>query len=47
MDHPNIANLFETYEDAQNYYIVIEYCIGEELVKKINISEESAKKIMK
>merc|ERR1719265_1655407 len=28
LDHPNIIKLFETYEDKENIYLVMEICTG-------------------
>jgi len=35
MDHPNIIKLYETFEDQQFIYLVIEVCCGGELFDKI------------
>mmetsp|Transcript_77511 Transcript_77511/g.107679 ORF Transcript_77511/g.107679 Transcript_77511/m.107679 type:complete len:446 (+) Transcript_77511:86-1423(+) len=35
LDHPNIANLYELYQDASNYYLISEFCSGGELFDKI------------
>ena len=46
LDHPNILRLFEYYEDMQNYYLIMEICVGGELFKRIltlkNFSERRA-----
>jgi calcium-dependent protein kinase len=51
LDHPNILKLYEFYQDAKNYYIIIELCTGGELFDKIieqgTISEKEASYIMK
>lgn len=35
LDHPNIIKYYETYEDKQHYYVIMEYCPGGELLEKI------------
>ena len=35
LDHPNIVNYFETYDDKKYVYLVMEYCRGIELFEKI------------
>mmetsp|Transcript_800 Transcript_800/g.734 ORF Transcript_800/g.734 Transcript_800/m.734 type:complete len:332 (+) Transcript_800:23-1018(+) len=35
LDHPNIAKLYELYQDASNYYLISEFCSGGELFDKI------------
>jgi calcium-dependent protein kinase len=34
-DHPNIVRLHETFEDAENIYLVMEYCMGDTLGDRI------------
>ena len=41
LDHPNIAKIYEAYEDETSIYIIMEYCKGGELYKKmINLLEK-------
>ena len=51
LDHPNILKLYEFYQDAKSYFIIIELCTGGELFDKIieqgSISEKEASYIMK
>ena len=35
LDHPNIVKYYETYDDVKYMYLVMEYCSGGELFKKI------------
>ncbi|CAK81686.1 unnamed protein product (macronuclear) [Paramecium tetraurelia] len=35
LDHPNIVRLFELFEDAKNYYLIIELIQGGSLIQKI------------
>lgn len=35
LDHPNIINFFETYQDFKYFYIVMEYCSGGELLDRL------------
>ena len=35
LDHPNISKIYEVYEDEDAVYIIMEYCKGGELYKKI------------
>ena len=35
LDHPNIVQYYETYEDEKNIYLVMEYIGGGELFDKI------------
>ena len=46
LDHPNIVKYYETYNDAEKTYFVMEYIEGMELKKKIeNKSERITEKI--
>ena len=41
LDHPNISKIYEAYEDETSIYIIMEYCKGGELYKKmINLLEK-------
>ena len=35
LDHPNIVNYFETYDDTRYLYLVMEFINGVELFQKI------------
>ncbi len=35
LDHPNIQNVYDYKEDLYNFYIIMEYCNGGKLIKKI------------
>src|SRR3990167_7672622 len=49
LDHPNIIRFFESYQDKQNYHLVVELCTGRDLVsfveKRKGLSEDLAKGI--
>jgi calcium-dependent protein kinase len=51
IDHPNILKLFETFEDEQNVYLVLEYCEGgelfERLMKKKTCTERETARMMR
>lgn len=51
LDHPNIVNIIETYEDEQFLYLVLEYCSGNNIVQRITrdgiFSEQRASWIMR
>jgi len=36
LDHPNIIKIFEVYDDYNNIYIIMEFCEGGELLKRIS-----------
>jgi len=50
MDYPSIIKLWETFEDSQNYYLVMELCTGGELfdriVKEKKFTEKDALTVM-
>ena len=50
LEHPNILQVYESYEDDVNYYIVTELCEGGELFDEIErrgrFSEKDAIKVM-
>jgi serine/threonine protein kinase len=35
VDHPNVVNYIESFQDDKYIYIVMEYCPGEDLLKHI------------
>ena len=41
LDHSNIVKYHETYEDKAHIYLIMEYIHGEELLTKINKSENN------
>ena len=51
ISHPNIANIYEIYEDSRKYYIMMEFLEGGELFEAItsagSFNELSAMKVMK
>ena len=51
IDHPSILKIFDFFEDARNFYLVMEYVRGGDLFNKIEkygrFSEKLAAKIMK
>ena len=52
LDHPNIVKYYETYESPNYLYVVMEYCHGGELFKKLTDSraeftEQKAARLMK
>ncbi len=50
LDHPNIVQIFEFYQDRLNFYLITEYIRGGELFDKITevrcFTEAKAAKIM-
>lgn len=51
LDHPNVLKVFEYFEDADDYYIVMEYCVGGDLFDKLEsvgtFTERYAARVMK
>lgn len=53
LDHPNIVKYYETYESPNYLYLVMEYCEGGELFKRLTerpreeFTEQKAARIMK
>ena len=51
LDHPNLPRIYEFFEDASNYYIVLEYCSGGDLFDRIvdlkTFTENQASEIIK
>ena len=37
LDHPNIVRYFETYDDRQYIYLVMEYVSGQQLLEKMTL----------
>ncbi len=35
LDHPNIVNIHEIYEDETRYYVIMDYCEGQELLEAV------------
>jgi calcium-dependent protein kinase len=50
VDHPNITRVFELMEDDKNFYVVMEYCSGGNLLERIlakkNLKESEAADII-
>ena len=36
LDHPNIINYFESYDDKKYFYVVMEFCSGGDIIKRTN-----------
>lgn len=50
VDHPNLIRLFETFEDSQSFYLVLEYCAGgamTDLMNKNGLPEDVVAAAMK
>ena len=51
LDHPNIVKIFEFYQDAHYFYVVMELIEGGELLTRIeslsNLSEKEAANVIK
>lgn len=43
VDHPNVINIFEVFEDQQAIYILQEFCSGGELLNTLTIDKGEAK----
>jgi calcium-dependent protein kinase len=39
LDHPNVIKLYETFEDSDNIYLVLELCTGGELYDRLHAQE--------
>ena len=44
VDHPNITRVFELLEDPKNYFIVMEFCSGGNLLDKFEKIEKMTEK---
>lgn len=40
LDHPNIVKLYGLFHDRENVYLVMEYCSGNHLYKKIKQTKQ-------
>ncbi len=51
LDHPHIARFYEFYQDELNYYLIMEYCPGGDLLSLLlnhkSISEREAARILR
>lgn len=45
LDHPNIVNIYELYQDENNFYLITEYLSGGELFEKINEIDHFSEKV--
>lgn len=45
VDHPNITRVFELMEDSKNYFIVMEFCSGGNLLDKVIEIEKMTEKV--
>merc|ERR1719181_1159642 len=46
LDHPNICKVYDVYQDAKLYYIVLELCKGGELFDRIIAASHLAKQMI-
>ena len=44
IDHPNIVNYYETYDDSKYIYLVMEYCPGVTLFDKVTKQKDYGEK---
>ena len=45
LDHPNIVNYFETYDDTRYLYLIMEFVNGVELFQKIEQGKNFNEKV--
>lgn len=45
LDHPNIVNIYELYQDDSFYYLITEYLSGGELFEKIQEIDHFSEKV--
>eukprot|EP01057_Protomagalhaensia_wolfi_P005264 Protomagalhaensia_wolfi_Nauph_80__5263@NODE_567_length_2277_cov_17_437891_g423_i0_p1_GENE_NODE_567_length_2277_cov_17_437891_g423_i0NODE_567_length_2277_cov_17_437891_g423_i0_p1_ORF_typecomplete_len671_score140_29Pkinase/PF00069_25/9_3e69Pkinase_Tyr/PF07714_17/5_5e48EFhand_7/PF13499_6/2_5e11EFhand_7/PF13499_6/1_6e13EFhand_7/PF13499_6/9e15EFhand_8/PF13833_6/0_21EFhand_8/PF13833_6/3_5e06EFhand_8/PF13833_6/0_016EFhand_8/PF13833_6/0_00017EFhand_8/PF13833_6/0_00029EFhand_8/PF13833_6/1_5e06EFhand_1/PF len=43
LDHPNIIKIYDVYEDYNSVYIIMEYCKGGELLKRVVEANQQAR----